>query len=410
MHSTNRMSPEHLSPSGGWRPRRLLPIVILALAACGRAAERADGGKSDSGAYGGSGSGGTAGRDEGAAGAGGGTAGTGGGDSGFGGVAGATSAADCFDLSGAPVGRYDFRVTGSGFDAYDGEKVRAVVVYMSGAGHGLGEATIRNGSFEIALPKTNEPYTGYGVYIDRGRDNACTLDVDPFFQMTSGGVYQDVSWEINPQTHYLQGLPPCNIDGIFDLTLPLPCSSGEGGRGGGGGASGAGGSGDADGGSNVDGAPGADAPDAATNVTIIRGDPAKKFATGTFTARGFGPEYEGRLVFVRVGTPTRPPERLGAGWAPFGDGGFSLPLPMGIERSLYKAKYAFIDVDGDGVCTADKDVVYQDFSFLDDDLTFVLEGSVPAASGTTERTMPRTRGVDIATPVCAIMNGPWPAS
>jgi hypothetical protein len=49
------------------------------------------------------------------------------------------------------------------------------------------------------------------------------VNVDPFFQMTSGGVYQDVNWAITPQTRYLVGLPPCNIDGIFDLTQPLLC-------------------------------------------------------------------------------------------------------------------------------------------------------------------------------------------
>jgi hypothetical protein len=151
--------------------------------------------------------------------------GTGGADSAVGGAGGTAGAADCLDLSQAPVGRYDFRVVGSGFDAYDGELVRAVVVSGNHSGYGLGQTTIRNGAFEIALPKTNEPYTSYGVYIDRGGDNACTVNVDPFFQMTSGGVYQDVNWEINPQTRYLQGLPPCNINGIFDLTQPLPCHS-----------------------------------------------------------------------------------------------------------------------------------------------------------------------------------------
>jgi hypothetical protein len=154
-------------------------------------------------------------------------AGTGGADSAVGGSGGTTEAADCVDLSRAPVGRYDFRVVGSGFDAYDGETVRAVVVNGNHTGYGLSQTTIRNGSFEIVLPKTNEPYTGCGVYIDRGADNACTVNVDPFFQMTSGGVYQDVNWEINPQTRYLQGLPPCNIDGIFDLTQPLSCGSSE---------------------------------------------------------------------------------------------------------------------------------------------------------------------------------------
>jgi len=121
------------------------------------------------------------------------------------------------------VGRWDFQVLGSGFDAYEGETVRAVVDYSNHEGHGLAETTVRNGSFAIAMPKTNEPYTGYAVYIDRGRDEACTVNVDPFFQMVSGGVYRDVRWEITPRTAFLAGLPPCNIDGFFDLTQPLPC-------------------------------------------------------------------------------------------------------------------------------------------------------------------------------------------
>ena len=82
---------------------------------------------------------------------------------------------------------------------------------------------------------------------------------------------------------------------------------------------------------------------------------------------------------------------------------------MPIEVFLYKAKYLFIDVDGDGACAADKDVTYQDHSFLDGDLTFVLEGSAPASTGA-ERTMPKTRGADVAAQVCAVMNGPWPSN
>jgi len=143
---------------------------------------------------------------------------------GSGGGAGEAGAADCIDLSRGLTEPYDFRVVGSGFDAYDGETARAVVVFLNHVGYGLGETTIRNGSFEIALPKTNEPYNMFGVYIDRGKDDACTLNVDPFWQMASGGVYRDVNWEINPQTPAgLAGLPLCNINGLFDLTQPLPC-------------------------------------------------------------------------------------------------------------------------------------------------------------------------------------------
>jgi len=138
-------------------------------------------------------------------------------------VAGAAGAGDCFDLTRGAPQRYDFYVVGSGFDAYDGERARAVVFFGDRSGYGLGETTIRNGTFEIALPKTNEPYNMFGVYIDRGGDDACTLNVDPFFEMASGGVYADVNWTITPETRFLEGLPPCNLNGLFDLTQPLRC-------------------------------------------------------------------------------------------------------------------------------------------------------------------------------------------
>ena len=141
---------------------------------------------------------------------------------GSGGVDGDAGPADCIDLSHGKTEPYDFRVVGSGFDAYDGETARAVVVFVNHVGYGLGETTIRNGSFEIVLPKTNEPYNMYGLYIDRGKDDACTQNVDPFWQMASGAVFQDVNWEINPQTPPGLGLE-CNINGLFDLTQPLPC-------------------------------------------------------------------------------------------------------------------------------------------------------------------------------------------
>jgi hypothetical protein len=300
------------------------------------------------------------------------SAGTGdgfGGAPGGGGVGGTAGAADCFDLSRAPAGRYDFRVAGSGFDAYDGETVRAVVVNTNRTGHGLGQTTIRNGSFEIVLPKTNEPYTGYGVYIDLGADSACTLNVDPFFQMTSGGVYQDVNWKINPQTRYLQGLPPCNIDGIFDLTQPLPCASGDGGSAG-----------------SVDASPEADmdardaadavADDAdavsangdATDTGDSRGDstdagdalrelrpvhvvtPAGGGMRGNdirFLGSGLV-DFEGRAVLVRVDYPDAIHVH-GWGEARIVGGAFDLLLPGALVQN-YNPKAVVIDVNDDGQC------------------------------------------------------------
>ena len=141
-------------------------------------------------------------------------------------------AADCTDLSRATAGLNgnDFRVTGSGFDAYEGQRARAVVAFSgtigftTDGGYALGDTIVRSGAFEIAMPKTMSPYNVYGVYIDTVKDDACTLNADPFWQRAQGGVYQDVDWAITPETMPMStGLPACNLDGVFDLTRPLHC-------------------------------------------------------------------------------------------------------------------------------------------------------------------------------------------
>lgn len=61
-------------------------------------------------------------------------------------------------------------------------------------------------------------------HIDTGRDDACTPNVDPFWQRAVGGVFEDVNWAITPETvAMISGVPPCNLDGNFDLTRPIPC-------------------------------------------------------------------------------------------------------------------------------------------------------------------------------------------
>jgi hypothetical protein len=312
-------------------------IVLAALTACGRNHDRADSGTNGPGGTGGAGglgAGGAAGTGGGAAGAGGSAGGSG---SGAGGTAGTAGSGDCLDLSQAPVGRYDFRVVGTGFDAYDGQTVRAVVVVNSGlANHGVGQTTIRNGTFEIVLPKTNEPYTGYGVYIDRGGDDACTVNVDPFFQMVSGGVYQDVNWEINPQTTFLAGLPPCNIDGFFDLTQPLPCSPGS---------------------TTGDDAGFPDASDAGADgggptMAACEGVDAGSAASASYvdlniSASGFS-EHEGQTVFLV--TRANGVGVIGAASATVTGGAFSFHFPKGYKRATDQEIIWLLDADGDGVC------------------------------------------------------------
>ena len=117
-------------------------------------------------------------------------------------------------------------MVGTGFGAAEGQTIRLVITYgepRSNPSYGLAETTINSGSFEIALPQAAGIYTGIGVYIDKARDDACTLGEDPLWQMTTGATSGDVTWEITPRLTPDANDPPCNINGIFDLTKPLPC-------------------------------------------------------------------------------------------------------------------------------------------------------------------------------------------
>ena len=89
--------------------------------------------------------------------------------------------------------------------------------------YGLAETAIKNGGFEFVLPGTVGNYTGLGVYIDKGKDDACTLGVDPSWEMSTGGDHGPVTWNITPSSRPVAGETPCNINGVFDPTKVLPC-------------------------------------------------------------------------------------------------------------------------------------------------------------------------------------------
>jgi hypothetical protein len=168
---------------------------------------------------------GSAGEGEGAtaAGAGGDAAGQ---DGGNGGSGGSRPTDGCFDFShfeDTMRMKWDLRVIGTGFEADEGERVRVVITYSGEPSYGLAETAIQGGSFDIVLPGATEPYTGIGVYIDRDRDEACTIDVDTLFTRTTGGVYGDFVWEVTPDEPDPSGASPCYINGIFDLTVTLAC-------------------------------------------------------------------------------------------------------------------------------------------------------------------------------------------
>jgi hypothetical protein len=144
-------------------------------------------------------------------------------------------------------------------------------------------------------------------------------------------------------------------------------------------------------------------------VGIIRGDPA---ATSWFSLsiEGHGlANEEGRVVTVRIGIAERPPERLGSAQARVESGAFRIDLPQAAEISLYNRKLLFIDVDGDGTCTAGVDHVCADYRAQEGgDLTLTLSDSVPAP--TSDAAMRLATDTVTATPSCQVFNEPWPDS
>ena len=90
-------------------------------------------------------------------------------------------------------------------------------------------------------------------------------------------------------------------------------------------------------------------------------------------------------------------------------GAFHIDLPQACEISLYKRKLLFIDVDGDGTCTAGVDHVYSDYRAQEGgDLTLTLSDSVPAPAS--DVAMRIATDAATATPSCQVFNDPWPDS
>ncbi len=207
----------------------LVSIASLAMVGCtdgGAAGLGGTSGGARGGGAGGGGAGGMAGDGPGNGGDGGaaGMGGSGGGGAGFGG-SGTAAAGDCADFSHADVGfgpPRDLRVVATGFEAYEGETVRLVIT-IGEPRYGLAETAVKNGAFEFVLPGAVGNYTGMGIYVDKGKDDACTLGVDPSWQMSTGGDHGDVRWALTPSSPPPSGAAPCFINGIFDITKMLPC-------------------------------------------------------------------------------------------------------------------------------------------------------------------------------------------
>jgi hypothetical protein len=194
-------------------------------------------------------------------------------------------------------------------------------------------------------------------------------------------------------------------------------STGEGGTGGAGtggitgaggtGAGSGGGGGAAGGGGGGSSAPGGSGGSSGT-ARIIRGDPNEQnWFSLVIEGRGLAND-EGKVVTARIGEPSRPPERLGSAQARIQDGAFRIEFPQGCEGFLYKTKLLYIDVNGDGSCTAGVDRVYSDHRFQTSDITLMLSDSVPAPPLNRQILVSSTDPP--ASSECQELNQPWPDS
>src|SRR5262245_12634420 len=151
------------------------------------------------------------------------------------GAAGGGGAGSCVDVSHVDdLQTDDLEVIGTGFEADDGHMIR-IVATLGEPTYGLGEASIQNGAFDIFLPGVLGDYTGLAVHVDRVRNDACDPDQEFIWQMTSGPksalgpAFSESSghavWKVTPDTlKVFEQVGPCSLNGIFDLTAPLPCT------------------------------------------------------------------------------------------------------------------------------------------------------------------------------------------
>lgn len=136
-------------------------------------------------------------------------------------------------------------------------------------------------------------------------------------------------------------------------------------------------------------------------VRVIRG--AKEQATWwDLTIQGVDLEaYEGKIATARIGHPDRPPERLGSGQARVEAGSFRLFFPEVWEATLYKYKRVYIDVNENGSCDAEADLVFRD-SRATPDFVLTLRDS---RHGAALSDLPVSREPEAD---CAVFNSIWP--
>lgn len=132
----------------------------------------------------------------------------------------------CFTLYGAGTGdvpTFDLTVIGDGLEAWNGEVIR-IVVDTDGWGeqrYGVAQTVIESGAFVVTMPDALElDYTSIGIYVDTTRDDTCTPG-EPLWNANTGILTGDMT--VEHMFEWTEG-GGCNINGMFNLAVPLSCS------------------------------------------------------------------------------------------------------------------------------------------------------------------------------------------
>jgi hypothetical protein len=80
----------------------------------------------------------------------------------------------------------------------------------------------------------------------------------------------------------------------------------------------------------------------------------------TLVGVGLG-NFQGQRVTALIGTLERAPERLGWGDQLIDGGAFGFVFPLVWEVDLYKRKLVYIDVDANGRCDTERDLLFGDY-------------------------------------------------
>ena len=104
----------------------------------------------------------------------------------------------------------------------------------------VGRVTASGGIFVgETSPEVLGDYTALGIYVDRVRDHACNPDEELLWQQSTGPMSAwgphftesdagGIVWAVTPDTlRVFEEAGPCNVNGMFDLTIPLRCPPGS---------------------------------------------------------------------------------------------------------------------------------------------------------------------------------------